>query len=206
MSFTVTNLKLHPTPLNCFYIFDTNILLYLLGLPSNEPFVTEYLTFFMSVYGLSEIDPSCKIILPQVQISETFNRLLRYESDTRYHNSVYNGRKGWSPSKFYKEIFRPSTDFEITFNKYKSEWEIYESIFVLRNSSIHQTIGESLTFDLKKLDLNDNYILLTAKEYNALIVTHDADFYNQGVSIVTMLPKMINQHQSSLIKLNVKNS
>jgi len=57
------------------------------------------------------------------------------------------------------------------------------------------TYQELTDFDPQKLDFNDFHLLATAKEYNAILVTNDKDFYDEDIILGTYNGNMIQRYK-----------
>lgn len=200
MSFQVINLNMNSSPKDCYYIFDSNVLLPQLGLPDPEGLYNQYLSFLSKVMKLatSKDDSCCKIILSPVQISEVFNKLIRYRGRIHWDKSSEK-QEGLSFGQYYKEVFRKSDDFDEGYKTIKSDFEEFEDASVVRNVEQSISFQDCITFDSKKLDYNDNYLYQLAKETGTVLVSHDKDFYGlEGLTLGTFNGQLYQRYKDDV--------
>ncbi len=68
---------------------------------------------------------------------------------------------------------------------------------------IKQDFDKVTQFDASKLDFNDHYLYLLAKENDATMITHDADFFGLDVPVGSFNRKLYQEYKNS-IKPNSK--
>ena len=176
MSFHLTSLNREGSPKDCFYIFDSNILLPQLGLPDEDSTYSNYLSFLSKVIKGSGTEklPNCKVVISPLQMSEVFNKLLRYHGRIHWEKAG----KGVDFNEYYKGVYRKSDDFKTAYENIKDDFEDILEVSVMVTETKQMTIESLLNFDAKALDFNDNYLYQLALETGAILVSHDADFYD----------------------------
>lgn len=179
-------------PKETYYILDSNIWLPMLGM-EDDKFSIHYKIFFDKVFQIK----TAKILLCPIQLSEIINRLLRFHANKERDKKYKGCRNIPEFSTFYKQEYRKSEACKI----------FYETIIDDLNGYVSHTLTTSLEvndfdtltiFDPKKLDFNDNYLYLLAKQYSATIITDDADFYGLDVSIGTCNTKLYKEYTNSI--------
>lgn len=175
------------------YILDSNVWLPVLGLDEDQ--LSEHYKIFFSKIFKTE---NCSIILCAVQLSEILNRLLRYYSSIAYDKkySKYNGTKP-SRSEFYKGEYRGSADFNAKYQEITDDLEQYSERIILKDIPA-DALNSLLTFKSGALDFVDNYLYLLAKENDAIIITHDADFFDLDITVGTFNRKLYKKYTSSI--------
>jgi len=186
MPYQVTDLSKHPKPVAGNYFFDTNVLLYVMGVSSNQQYESNYINFFNDVFTISITSKSSRILTTSLQISELFNRLLKLESRKAFIKTGYS--KG--EYNFYKEVFRKGDDITKTYQQFKSDFLAYRDGFDLIPCPV-LTIDKILDYSPNKTDINDNLYVELTKSQKATIVTHDGDLFVEDLPILTMNNKLI---------------
>jgi predicted nucleic acid-binding protein len=197
MAFELINLQMKSSPEGCFYIFDSNILLPQLGLPDGDNIYSPFLSFLGKVVKEAMGNPATRILITDLQLSEVFNKLLRYRARVewdqggRYVEAEFN--------KYYKNIYRKSDLFVTDFDNIKSDFDAIADAVQVVKLSILDTYEKLIDFDPKKLDFNDNHILHTAIEHDAVLVTNDRDYYNTNIRLATYNSRMIQDYKMDLV-------
>lgn len=195
MAFELINLQSKSSPMDCFYVFDSNVWLPQLGLPYEKEYAP-FLSFLGKVVKASELTGAkIRILITDLQLSEVFNKLLRYQGRIAWEN-----QKKPEPdfNKFYKEHYRKSPDFATAFTNIKSDFEAIEHALEVVHPSKIQSYQQLVDFDPQKLDFNDHHILRTAQEYSAILVTNDKDYYGEDVRLATYNSTMIQQYKQDV--------
>ncbi|MEJ7778107.1 MAG: PIN domain-containing protein [Daejeonella sp.] len=188
----IINLHSNSSPKDCYYILDSNVWLPILGI-DDEPASQHYKIFFDKIFKLE----NAKILLCSLQLSEILNRLLRFNANKVYFKK-YKGTSG-APKfpEFYKSEFRGSDECKIHYENIIDDIDGYSSHVILKD--LEQNDFSTLTsFDAKKLDFNDNYLYLLAKQESALIITHDADFFGLDITVGTYNRKLYQSYTDSI--------
>jgi predicted nucleic acid-binding protein len=192
MSKEFINLHAKSSPSDCFYVLDTNVLLPVFGLENDD--YKSYVTYFDKIVKSIESGSNKhKIIITSLQISELTNRLLRFNANKAFDKLSAKEKavhRDHFPT-YYKNGFRKSEAFEKEMTKIVSAFEDYEDYFELKEVTSFKEIKTVFHFNPKKLDFNDNYILNTAIEYDAILISHDSDFYDENVRFATYNPSLI---------------
>lgn len=181
----------------CYYIFDSNVWLPLLGLdPENS--IEHYKIFFGKVFKTDD----AKIILCPIQLSEILNRLLRYDSKVCY-DLKYSKLTGNKPSNynFYKDEYRTSQACKSKYESIIDDLDQWSERLVVKDFTVKE-ITDLTQFKTSQLDFNDNYLYLVAKEHNATIITHDGDFVNLDVPIGTFNKNLYKKFKNSVVPLS----
>lgn len=197
MSKEFINLHSKSSLIDCFYVLDTNVLLPIFGLEDEE--YKPYVTYFSKIVkSIDDGSNKHKIIVTSLQISELTNRLLRFNASKTFDKLSLKEKaihKNHFPS-YYKNVFRNSEAFEGEMSKIISGFEDYEDYFELKEVTSLKGIKSVFDFNPRKLDFNDNYILLTAIEYDAILISNDSDFYDEDVKFATYNQKLIKMEKT----------
>lgn len=199
------NPKNHNYPL---YLFDTSLWLKILkppfeGLSKQE---IKYQEFFES-FKLSPKKP--KILLTSLIISEIINRWLRDYGLNKYfeehpeEHEMFLQRDAKYKREYFKIIYRPTKHYSDTYNSICEDLLAYESYCVCSHDEFGSELclQEVLTFASPKLDFNDNYYVLLAKKKNVPIVTDDADFFVDGITVLTYNTKLHEKCKNAVIPI-----
>jgi predicted nucleic acid-binding protein len=189
----IINLHTDSNPKDCFYILDSNVWLPILGI-DDEPTSPHYQIFFDK---LAKKETS-QVILCSLQISEILNRLLRFNA-RKFYDVKYKGKSGQIPSftDFYKSEYRGSEDFKLKYESIIDDIVGYANMF--KTLDLIKPDFDILTnFDASKLDFNDHYLYQLAKENNATIITHDADFFGLDILVATFNRRLYQQYKDSI--------
>jgi hypothetical protein len=190
---SVINLHNNGSPNGRNYILDSNVWLPILGL-DDEPSSDHYKIFFSKIFKTDK----AKIILCSIQLSEILNRLLRFHAN-KFYAKTYDGRGSQAPSRatFYKQEYRKSKDFKIKYDTIIDDLQGYNSHILM--ADLEQANFDALTsFDAGKLDFNDHYMYLLAKEQSATIITHDADFFGLDIEVGTFNLRLYKSYTDSI--------
>lgn len=197
MPYNVIDMDYHPKPKSANYVFDTNILLPVLGFPlnPNDPQKEQqYLAYFNAVYTHLKQHTEFKIYIPSVQLSELFNRILQAEAKKYYKGQQAQGA---FPS-FYKKIFRAMTACKSAFELYKADLLVYANVLTFREYDEPLPLGDLLDFDVLKLDINDMVILRLAQQTGAILVSDDGDYEGQEITQATLNKTLIRNAKSRI--------
>ncbi len=197
MAFELINLQMKSSPEGCFYIFDSNILLPQLGLPDDENNYGPFLSFLGKVVRQAETNPATRILTTDLQLSEVFNKLLRYRARVEWDQGGKAAEADFN--KYYKYIYRKSDEFVTAFENIKSDFEDIANAVDVVKLSVLDTYEKLVDFDPRKLDFNDNHILHTVIEHQAILVTNDRDYYNTNIRLATYNSRMIQDHKMDVV-------
>lgn len=131
-----------------------------------------------------------KLIVSSVQISEFINRCIRIEFD------LYKRVNG-DPQLDYKTEYRSTKDYKEKMNDILDI--ISEDIcknFIFVDDCFSKMDAKVIFVQGFSYDFNDALIVELAKQYNAILVTDDADFANYDIRnrIVTSNNLLLNMH------------
>jgi predicted nucleic acid-binding protein len=196
MPFCVEDLSKHLKPKSGLYFFDTNVLLFVMGVTSGKPHEPVYIDFFNDVFMKTSQDVNCRIITTSLQISELFNRLLKLESSKAFTKSGYTkGEYG-----YYKDVFRKSADIKKLYEQFKSDFLAFQAAFEVVPCPV-QKMEKILDFSPAKTDVNDHLYMALAEQHDATIVTHDSDLYKEGIHILTLNKELIKASRNFTITI-----
>ena len=181
-------LQSSPSPVDGeLFVLDSNIWLPILGY---DNFLSEHYKNYFDKIIESE---KCKILISPLQISEIFNRWLRFHAYKQYE-------KDQRPAEFkeyYKSNYRKSADFIKKYQLIKEELENYSDKLEIKE--LPEVNYDSITnFPSDQLDFNDNYIYLFAKQYNATLLTDDGDYRNLDFKLATYNKKLYTAYKDSI--------
>jgi N-acetylneuraminic acid mutarotase len=186
MAYQVIDLANHSKPQPANYFFDTNVLLYVMGVSNKQAYETQYINFFNSVYRVAITTKTSRILTSSLQISELFNRLLKLESSKAYVKGGYT--KG--EYAYYKDVFRKGNDIKKLYQQFQSDFLAYKDGFDVVTCPL-KTIDDILNFSPDATDINDHLYMELVKQQGAIMVTHDADLLCHDMPILTMNKKLI---------------
>lgn len=194
--FHFTNLTDYPfsNPPKKKFLLDSNIWIKVIA-PSNKPSKKDeaYQDFF---YKLIEFKGK-NIVLPALIVSEVMNRLLRDVYMQKFKKN--KGVQGMQDSRFYKEYFRPSSEYRAGCMLIADEFKTYLEKIELKNDEFGQEIKYKHVlskFDFN-LDFNDSYYYYLAKKNNYCVVTDDADFCVKGVEVLTLNENLLKRNSEN---------
>ena len=174
-------LQLSPAPIKEErYVFDSNVWLPILGLENGN--YENYKIFFSKVIKES----TNRILMCPLQVSELFNRLLRFHAYKQYEKTL-----GTRPKfdEYYKNTYRRSQDFQDYFESLQDDFLGYSAKIDLMDASL-KSLEELLDFKGTNIDLNDHYLYLLSHQNNATLVTADGDFADHDIKIATYNKKV----------------
>jgi len=184
MPYNLIDINYHSNPKDANYVFDTNVLLPVLGFPLNNKQADQerqYLTYFNTVYRHLQQKSDYKIFIPSVQLSELFNRLLQAEANKYYKKDIHG-----KFASFYKQVFRAMKECQQVFDIYREGLLVYSDVVTFQEYDDNISLAEVLDYDIQKLDINDVIILRLAQKTNAILVSHDADYEGLNVTHATL--------------------
>lgn len=168
-------------------VFDSNIWLYILAPICYNPntFMTEsYTRIFRTMLSLN-----CNIYTNNMIISEIVNTILRYEynsynvdpdlEDIRY--------KSFRETKPFQEI---ASDIAMYIRKIAQVSKLYD----INQVSNDLWFELADTFQEGKHDFNDLIIIKICGKQNLILVTHDRDFKECGLKILSKNPELKKQN------------
>jgi hypothetical protein len=185
MSVRVTNIRIHSTPREGVYFFDSNIWLLLLGIePNLKDHQEKYIAYFKAVTKTSSV-----ILLPALLVGEIIGKKVRTEM------KKYAKKKGDPIDEtYFKQKFRHTPQFISTIQSIYDDIDIYASSCTLINDKFGMAgfkKADLLVTTTPIKEFNDNYLYRLAVDNSAIIVTHDADFLLPGVEIHTLNNSML---------------
>lgn len=191
MSYEIRNIRNHTITSLKSYFFDANIWIYKIR-PKSKPTRTQkdYSNFFQKIF-----DSDAKIIVNNLLLSEVINACLKIDYKNFCHQ---NGMKmGEHTQSHYKQVYRPSNNYEDSYLSIIDDLEIYLSNATLDNGNL--SIDQILSTNNLKLDLCDNayYSQFRATEVN--FVTHDLDFNLELLNVLTYNRSLIDLYQAQMI-------
>lgn len=177
-----------PSPIDGeFFVLDSNIWLPILGYENTIS--DHYKEYFDKIIKSN----NCKILISPVQISEIFNRWLRFHAYKQYE-------KDQRPTEFkeyYKSNYRRSSDFAKKYKLIQEDLENYADKIEIKE--LKEVSYELITnFPPDQLDFNDNYIYLFAKQYNATLITDDGDYKNLDFKVATYNRKLFKAYKDNI--------
>ncbi|WP_367331278.1 type II toxin-antitoxin system VapC family toxin [Sphingobacterium multivorum] len=168
-----------------FFVLDTNIWLPILGFESDENISDHYKSYFSKIIK----SENCRILISPLQISEIFNRWLRFHAYKKY----IKDRKSGDFRDYYKSNYRKSRDFIDKYNLIKEDLENYVDFLILVELR-HLDLNTVTCFSPDEMDFNDNYLYQLTKQYDAILITNDGDFTKEGCKIATYNKKLFKSH------------
>ena len=159
----------------------------------DEPTSQHYKIFFDKLFKLE----NAKIILCSLQLSEILNRLLRFNASKAY-NAKYKNISG-SPKfvEFYKSEYRVSNQCKLQYESIIDDIEGYSSHIIVKDLTSPE-FSVITNFDARKLDFNDHYLYLLAKQEEAIIITHDGDFIGLDIEVGTYNNKLYKAYTNTI--------
>lgn len=164
------------------YFFDANIWMK----QFNPPFRprsrdTKYLKFFQDFIEHQE---KPKVAVTALLLSELVNRLIR---DVHYRTFLSRNGINNPNNRTYKQTFRPSNDYKIGYQTILDDIKAFHSVMLQTNDEFGSEV--KLKHIMKPhgdLDFNDTYFYFLAKKKNIVVITDDADFNVEGVTVYTL--------------------
>lgn len=186
----VTFLQSSPAPIkNHKYVFDSNVWLPILGFDGEE--YENYKIFFSKVVK----EESNRILMCPLQVSELFNRLLRFHA-YKQHEKISGSKPKFD--EYYKTIYRQSSVFLNYFESVQDDFLGYSGKIDIVDASL-QSLEELLDFKGANIDLNDHYLYLLTQQKNATLVTADGDFSHLDIDIATYNRKLYRAYKDSIL-------
>jgi predicted nucleic acid-binding protein len=178
------------------YFFDANLWLKILKPAFDlKPRDERYLNFFERFKNHRE---NPKIILTALVLSEVINRYLREVTYPKFCK-----KKGvTNPDKsYYKEVYRPSTEFLADYISLCEDIKAYQHFYELADDGLASDVKQKdiLTSPPQSLDFNDNYYYQLAKKRNYIIVTDDKDFFVEDVEVITYNTQLIEKAKAAVV-------
>jgi hypothetical protein len=181
MALEIIDLSYHKKPAKGKnYFFDTNVLLFVMGVRTGALQEEKYINFFNSVYSAT-MDGENRIITTSLQISELFNRLLKLESNKAYSKQKY--AKG--EYAYYKDVYRKSEAIKTSYAQFKSDFMAYQGAFDVLPCQL-VNIEKILDFSPADTDVNDHIYMQLVKSAGAIMVTHDSDLICEDMPVLTL--------------------
>lgn len=181
-------LQSSPSPIDGeLFVLDSNIWLPILGF--DNKLSDHYRNYFDKIIR----SENCKILISPLQISEIFNRWLRFHAYKQYE-------KDHRPAEFkeyYKSNYRISADFINKYRLIREELENYSEKFEIKE--LQEVSYDLITqFPPDQLDFNDNYIYQFAKQHNATLITDDGDYRNLDFKLATYNKKLYTAYKDNI--------
>lgn len=155
--------------------FDANVLIHIYW--PTMPKHNEY-TEYSNIFGIL-LKQKNKLEVSSSVISEIINSVMRFEYN-KNHKQSYRYYKLFRDSKYGKSVL--SDIYDIIKNKIFNRFDISDKEFSKND------IESMLKVD--SLDFNDKIILDICKKNNFILVTHDADFSNSDIDILSCNNKL----------------
>lgn len=162
------------------FLFDANIWLYLFPAPSSSsrPFVRVYSAAFKEMLTANVV-----FVINSTILSEYLNRYCRIEWDALY-KSTYPNFKHFRHSKDYHSVGQNASAFAQAILKQCSAaddgFSAVDLIPILKG------------FELGKNDFNDGMIADACRRNAWTLVTHDADFTEGGIKVLSDNARLLN--------------
>lgn len=159
--------------------FDANIILYIFWPTDNRWEVKEYTSIFNNLYKQKN-----EMFIDFIVISEVVNRAIKIEYDK------YIQKNNFSKNKLSYKKYRDSKEGQNTIN------DVYQ---IIKNKivSIFSIKGEDFKIDdienflqVTLLDFSDKGIEAICKKNNYILLTHDRDFVNSDLEILSLNKKL----------------
>lgn len=164
---------------NQVYLIDANIWLYIQGPPSNSQanLGQSYSAALKKLLGANS-----KIVINSLIMSEYLNRYCRIVFDA-LHKVNFTTFKDFRNSSTYLPTGQDAAMHAKTLlqlcDKCNDDFETIDSTKVLAD------------FEIGDLDFNDGLIVESCKKNGWILITHDKDFINGGIDILTMNTKLL---------------
>lgn len=167
------------------YLFDSNVWLFILYNVSLTKTEQQYVDFFENFKRVGSPPP--KVVLPSIVLAEVVNRLSR---DTYFkvfkedHPHLFPA--GENP-RDYKEKYRPHEQYSIDLRMILDDIKSYHNYLEFVSDGYEGgTAKKILMPPPSTLDFNDALIVKIAKEHNLTVITHDGDFRDESIDILTL--------------------
>lgn len=161
------------------YFFDTNVWMFVIN-PPPDPIVDgqPYLDFFDAIINLADND-RCKrkpkIYVNVLVITEVVNALLRAHLKARNDSSA---------DEINFKTYRATQHYEANLRSIKDDFAIYRR-YLLEDTPLDVHGLDLLQGMPTNADYNDFIYATIAKEKSLIVVTHDRDYQDTGVDIIT---------------------
>lgn len=184
--------KLSETPYTTFkaYFFDANV--WLAYLEADEGNIsTDYALYIKFIDKIvegnlleKENEPKISIVMTSLLLSEIMNRYMRDTAMRKHFGKDYR-------QKNFKNDYRPTEHYKTQLSHLLNNFKRFEICFYLLPDNLAElSFFENLpTFEYQEKDFNDFYFYQLAKKYDFPIVTHDGDFLDQDIVIITQNSK-----------------
>jgi predicted nucleic acid-binding protein len=192
MSYNIKDLSSEKVRDSTKYFFDANVWIYLLY-PTVHTSKTDeaYISFFETV---SKHNNNTKIVVTSFLLSEIINRYLRDIGMRKFANA-----KGDTiDSSYFKMKYRANAQYAIDYESVCDDNKAYHKSIEF----VSDDFGSFKPKDILKspnvnLDFNDTLAVKLAQKNGFVVVTHDKDFWVEGILVITknreLLQKMAKQ-------------
>jgi predicted nucleic acid-binding protein len=160
-------------------LVDANIWLYLLPAPSdsNRSLTRQYSSAFKGI-----LDNKVTIIINSLILSEYLNRYCRIEW-AALHQATYPKFKEFRQSSDYTTVGQQAASFATRILKFCTK---KDDSFTAANMT--QILGD---FESGMVDFNDGLIADSCCRYGWKLITHDGDFTEGGIDVLTTNQKLL---------------
>lgn len=160
-------------------LIDTNIWLYLFPAPSDSrrSITRQYSSAFKAI-----LDTKVTIVINSLILSEYLNRYCRIEWEA-LHKTTYPKFKDFRQSADYKPVGQQAASFAKSILKFCSK---KDDDFT--DANIIQILSD---FESGIVDFNDGLITDSCLRYSWKLITHDGDFTEGGIEVLTTNPKLL---------------
>lgn len=173
------------------FVLDSNIWLPILGF--GNQLSDHYKNYFDKIIK----SKNCKILISPLQVSEIFNRWLRFHAYKQHQRAGRPNEFGY----YYKSNYRKSIDFINKYRLIQEELENYAEKFEIKE--LQEVTYDLIThFPPDQLDFNDNYIYQFAKQHNATLITDDGDYRNLDFKVATYNKRLYTAYKNSIKPTN----
>jgi predicted nucleic acid-binding protein len=175
------------------YLFDANLWLKILKPKFNlPPKDIKYLDFFEKFKNHPQHP---KIALTALILSEVINRYLRDVTFKKFCK-----KNPGVDSTHYKEVYRPSQQFQSDYISLCEDIKAYEDYYNLIPDGLSTDVKQKdiLTSPPVNLDFNDLYYYRLALKHGFTIVTDDKDFFVEDVEILTYNNQLIEKAKAAI--------
>lgn len=196
MSYNISQVQYHTVRDGDIYLLDANIWLNILT-PHNTKNTKE--STYIKLFEVIKSNTKARIVLPSLIVSEVVNRILREVYMNKFIKKEKIDKLSIN-SGFYKETYRKTEHFRISYNMLVDDIKSYNSTVDLINDGF----GDELKYKHvlsnlpTGLDFNDNYYYLLAKKREYIVVTDDKDFWVQDIKIITQSQTLIDKSKEEL--------
>jgi predicted nucleic acid-binding protein len=158
--------------------FDANILLYLFWATGKGSCETEYATLFKSL-----VTNKNKLYVDLTVVSEVFNKAfdIEFEKYKDTHNNRHLNKKT------YRDSTEGQSSIEAIYSLLKGT--VLKHFKLVGKNFTKEDIVNLLIFD--NLDFSDKILLEICKENKFVLLTHDFDFRNADIDILTANNRLV---------------